>query len=137
MKKITKYEVQDVYCTIDEKLDLKDDEHYLYKKVYKVREGSGWPIPTKPQFAKVVNDKWLKHHKTYYNHDVVDNTEKTTNMFGYYRIDNNYHYENKFRTDLFDNKITVSGKTKIITTHGLTTFTNEQVKNPSYEKWGI
>ena len=76
MKKITEYEVQDVYCTIDEKLDLYWDEHYLYKKVYKTKDGSVFLIPTKPKFVKVVNENWLKQHKTYYNHDVIDNTEK-------------------------------------------------------------
>lgn len=125
MEKIIKYEVQDVYCTIDEKRDLKWDEHYLYKKVYKVKD-SGWLIPTNTKFVKVVNENWLKHHKTYYNHDVIDNTETTTNLFGYYCVRDNYHFENKFRTNLLGKKkITVAG----------TTMTNEQVKNPSYDEW--
>lgn len=139
MKKITEYEVQDVYCTVDEKLDLKDDEHYLYKTVCKTKEGSGWLIPTKQKFVKVVNDNWLKHHKTYYNHDVIDNTETTTNRFGYYNFMDNYHCENKFRTDLYDKKITIANTTKVLTNYGVpnlygvTTLTNEQLKNPSYE----
>lgn len=133
MKKIIEYEVQDVYCTVNEKLDLYWDEHYLYKKVYKTKDGSVFLIPTKPKFIKVVDDNWLKHHKTYYNHDVIDNTEKTTKMFGYYRIGDNYHYENKFRTDLYDKKIAMAGTSKILTAKGTVTMTNEQVKNPSYE----
>ena len=55
-------------------------------------------------------------------------------MFGYYSISDNYHHENKFRTDLFDKKIAMAGTSKVLTPKGVMTMTNEQVKNPSYGK---
>ena len=121
MKKIIEYEVQDVYGTIEEKLDLKENEHYLYKTVYKVNNYSCYPIPTDPRFVKVVNTYWLKHHKTYYNCAVIDNTEKTIEKHGYYDM-NHYDMNRQFRTDFYGNPF--KGEK----------LSAEQLKNPSYEE---
>ena len=117
MKKFIKYEVTDDYYTLDaRKLDLKDNEHYLYKHVYvDEKKRFGFMNMIESQFVEVVDDNWLKHHKTYYNCDVIDNTEKTTKKYGYYDI--NY----QFRVDLYGKQF----KGKKLST--------KQLKNPSYE----